>query len=250
MRAGVLAIAACLCAALAHAQTSSQFEVAAITPEPTPRNYVRLQPAGQHFHVEGATGAVLIRYAYDVKDFQLAGGPDWIYDRNVQFKIEATFEGDPRIDRIRGMLRELLASRFQLKVHTDHREGQLFELSVARGGPRAVPSKQDNPARRGCLPYPAECTDVSMADFADYLSSVVLSQVVVDRTGVAGRYDLKVSWSPDNTQFRGNGGTGFFSGAGPSLFTALQEQAGLQLRPSKGPIPTLVVDTISSPTEN
>ena len=65
-----------------------------------------------------------------------------------------------------------------------------------------------------------------MADFADYLSAVVLSDVVVDRTGLAGRYDLKVSWSPDNTQFRGNVGTGFFSGAGPSLFTALQGQAG------------------------
>jgi len=89
-----------------------------------------------------------------------------------------------------------------------------------------------------------------MADFAEYLSSVVLSQDVVDRTGDARRYDLKVSWSPDNTQFRGNGGTGLFSGAGPSLFTALQEQAGLQLRPATGNIPTLVVDSISTPTEN
>lgn len=89
-----------------------------------------------------------------------------------------------------------------------------------------------------------------MADFADYLSAVVLSDVVVDRTGLAGRYDLKVSWSPDNTQFRGNVGTGFFSGAGPSLFTALQGQAGLQLRSTKGNIPTLVVDSISTPTEN
>jgi uncharacterized protein (TIGR03435 family) len=185
-----------------------------------------------------------------VKDFQLAGGPDWIYDRNVQFKIEATFEGEARIERIREMVRGLLASRFQLRLHSDQREGPLFELVVAGGGPKAVPSKQDNPTRRGCLPYPAECTDVSMVDFADYLSSVVLSQVVVDRTGIAGRYDLKVSWSPDNTQFRGNGGAGFFSGAGPSLFTALQEQAGLQLRPATGNIPTLVVDSISTPSEN
>jgi len=148
------------------------------------------------------------------------------------------------------MVRALLIARFQLRVHTDQREGPLFELTVARGGAKLTPSKGDNPTRRGCLPYPADCTDVSMADVADYLSSIVLSQVVVDRTDIAGRYDLKVSWSPDNTQFRGNGGTGFFSGAGPSLFTALQEQAGLQLRPAKGNIPTLVVDSISTPSEN
>jgi uncharacterized protein (TIGR03435 family) len=88
-----------------------------------------------------------------------------------------------------------------------------------------------------------------MADFADYLSAVVLSDVVVDRTGLAGRYDLKVSWSPDNTQFSRQWRNRVLSGAGPSLVTALQEQAGLQLRPAKGNIPTLVVDSISTRSE-
>ena len=58
-----------------------------------------------------------------------------------------------------------------------------------------------------------------MDDFADYLSDIVMGQLVVNKTGLSGRYDLKMSWAPDNTQFRGNGGTGFFRGEGPSLFT-------------------------------
>jgi uncharacterized protein (TIGR03435 family) len=89
-----------------------------------------------------------------------------------------------------------------------------------------------------------------MADFADYLSSVVLSNVVTDMTGLDGRYDLKVAWSPDRSQFRGNGGTGFFSGDGPSLFTALQEQVGLQLTPAKGDVLTIVVESIANPSPN
>jgi uncharacterized protein (TIGR03435 family) len=58
-----------------------------------------------------------------------------------------------------------------------------------------------------------------------------------------------VSW-PDNTQFRGNGGTGFFSGDGPSLFTALREQAGLQLRSVKGQIPVVIVERVNQPSAN
>ena len=72
------------------------------------------------------------------------------------------------------------------------------------------------------MPYPANCTSVSMEAFAEYLSAVVLSRPVRNKTGLTGVYDLAMAWSPDESQFRGNGGRGFFAGdpAGPSIFTA------------------------------
>jgi uncharacterized protein (TIGR03435 family) len=233
-----------------RAQAPNSFEVASVLREDAPRNYVRTQVIGTRFVAEGATAAILIRYAYDLKNFQLAGGPEWLYDRETQFNVRATFSGDPSAERVRAMVRALLADRFALKVHTDRKAGSIFELAVAGGGAKLTVTKGDNPSRRGCSPYPTACTDVSMSDFADYLSDIVLSEVVVNKTGLDGRYDVTVSWSPDSSQFRGNGGRGFFSGDGPSLFTALQEQAGLQLRATKGDVPIVVVETIAAPAAN
>jgi len=233
-----------------RAQAPESFDVASVVQEDTSRNYVRLQVVGHAFVAEGATAAILVRHAYNLKDFQLSGGPSWMYDRDTQFNVRATFEGEATDQRIRVMLRALLAQRFALKVHSAQKAGSIFELSVAGAGAKLTSAKGDNPSRRGCSPYPAACSDVSMADFADYLSAIVLSEVVVDKTGLDGRYDLTVSWSPDNTQFRGNGGRGFFAGDGPSLFTALREQVGLQLRPVKGDVETFIVDSITMPTPN
>jgi uncharacterized protein (TIGR03435 family) len=78
----------------------------------------------------------------------------------------------------------------------------------------------------------------------------VLGNLVIDRTGLGGRYDLVVSWSADNSQFRGRGGTGFFAAEGSSLFTALREQAGLELKATTAAVPTVVVDSIAQPSEN
>ena len=224
---GVMVWLALASAAAAVAQTAAglSFEVASIRAEEAPRNYIRMQVNGSTFVAEGATATILIRYACDLKHFQLTGGPDWIRDRDAQFIVQGRLTGEPRVDRVRAMVQQLLAERFQLQVRRETRPATIYELVVARGGAKIAASAGDNPTRRGCWPYPATCTDVSMDDFADYLSDVVLGATVVNRTGLAGRYDMKVAWSPDNAQFRGVGGAGFFSGDGPSLFTAVREQA-------------------------
>jgi hypothetical protein len=89
----------------APAQITGSFDVASVRIEEQPRNYVRLQPAGQTFVAEGATAATLIRYAYDAQHFQVAGGPDWIYDRDTQFNIRATFTGEATPGRVTAMVR-------------------------------------------------------------------------------------------------------------------------------------------------
>src|SRR5262245_41255879 len=111
-----LIVTMALASAAVMAQTPA-FEVASIHQEASPRNYIRAQVKGDLFIAEGANAGVLIRYAYDLKDFQLSGGPNWLHDRDTQFAIQGRITGEPRIDRVRAMVQQLLAERFQLKVH-------------------------------------------------------------------------------------------------------------------------------------
>ena len=91
-----------------------------------------------------------------------------------------------------------------------------------------------------------------MAGFADYLSLVVFRMPVEDRTSLPGEFDFSMEWTPDASQFNGNGGVGFFAGSpgGPSIFTAIKEQLGLTLEPSMLPVEILVIDYAERPSEN
>ena len=109
---------------------------------------------GDLFIAEGANAGVLIRYAYDLKDFQLAGGPNWIRDRDTQFTIQGRLAGEARLDRVRLMVQQLLAERFQLKTHMERRAGTLYELTVARGGAKLAASLV---SRRHAVPRRGRC---------------------------------------------------------------------------------------------
>jgi uncharacterized protein (TIGR03435 family) len=92
-----------------------------------------------------------------------------------------------------------------------------------------------------------------MARFAETLTQVLsreLGRIVVDKTGLDGKYDLKLNWSPDNEPEAYGSATSNASAPGPSIFTALQEQLGLKLESTKGPVKMLVIDHIEQPSEN
>ena len=76
-------------------------------------------------------------------------------------------------------------------------------------------------------------------------------RLVIDRTGLTGNWDLEVNYTPDASQVPP--GVELPPGIdrnGPSLFTAIEEQLGLQLRPARGPVEVLVIDSIQQPTPN
>ena len=212
--------------------------------------------------------------------FQLEGGPDWIAsDRfDVLAKSEravpstgAFFGGQAQL---RMMLRTLLADRFKLVMHKETKELPICELVVARQdgklGPQLRPAAVDCAARAAAgapppassgPPGPGSCGStmnplgirgggVTLAMLANLLVGPA-QRVVIDRTGLTGNWDLEVNYTPDRSQMPpGVELPSSVDPNGPSLFTALDEQLGLKLRPARGPVEVLVIDSVQQPTPN
>jgi uncharacterized protein (TIGR03435 family) len=115
------------------------FDVASVKPA-DPNGLVvdfRVYPGGR-LHITNLSLDAIIQEAFAVKHYQLSGGPGWL--KTDLFDIEARAEGDPSRERMMAMLQTLLAGRFQLKVHRETREGNVYALVVAKGGPKLTPS--------------------------------------------------------------------------------------------------------------
>ena len=253
--------------ALAAASLFAQktFEVATIKPnaENDHRVMFRILPGGG-FSATGANLRMLITQAYNVKDFQVTGGPGWLAtDRfDVNAKAEATTE---RVspDTFRPMLQSLLAERFLLKFHKETKEMPVYAL-VAGKGPHKMKAAETPaggaPQQRGMMRIgrgQANLQGVNMAGLVQLLSQQ-LGRPVIDKTGIEGAFDVELRWTPEPGQ-----GGGPFGGAppppeaiaqsdssGPSIFTAIQEQLGLKLDSTKGPVEIMIIDSATKPTEN
>jgi uncharacterized protein (TIGR03435 family) len=197
--------------------------------------------------ITNATMQSLITYAFDVRDFQISGGPGWLTaDR---YDITGKPENGAHDAQMKEMLRTLLAERFQLQTHRETKNGSVYALVVAKSGMKLEVTK--NPDHRtshtsaaadGKRTFYAE--GFNMDELAASLANI-LRQTVIDRTGAVGKYDFELSWMPDP----GTSNNAVDS-SGPSIFTALQEQLGLRLESQKGPIPILVIDRVERPSEN
>ena len=156
------------------------------------------------------------------------------------------------------MVQKLLADRFKLTFHHDKKELSVYAIVVGKTGPKLTKSEGDPNGLpslffRGLGVLPAR--NATMADFAGVMQSAVLDRPVVDKTGLAGRFDFTLTWTPDEFQFESLGvkvpPSADNAAALPDLFTAIQQQLGLKLEGRKGPVEVLVVDHIEkAPTEN
>jgi bla regulator protein blaR1 len=239
---------------------AESFDVATIKPnaESDNRVMIGLQPGGR-FTASGINVKHLIGQAYDVRDFQISGGPGWI--SSDRWEINAKAEGLP--DRVppgalRPYLKSLLEDRFKLRTHTETKEMPVYALVIAKNGPKL------NAAQDGSGPGPMIRMGRGQFDGKRMAMSMLVNQLaqqlgrtVIDKTGLTDQYDIVLNWTPEPGQ-----GGGPFGGppppyaiqaadsSGPSIFTALQEQLGLRLESQKGPVPILVIDSIEKPSEN
>jgi uncharacterized protein (TIGR03435 family) len=240
------------------------FEVASIRLAGTDQEGTFIRMQGPHrFYAKNYTLKSLVGAAYNLTPRGISGGPAWIVSEH--FDIVAKTPGDvqPDIGEQMSMLRKLLAERFQLKFHREQKEFSIFALTVAKNGSKLEASTA--PAGRLAylinVVYPDHillpARNASMAEFASTLQRGVLDRPVVDRTGLSGRYDFDLEWTPDETQFGGrlsmteNPATGNAADSPKQdIFAALREQLGLRLEAIKGPIDTLVIDKVERPSDN
>ncbi len=143
------------------------------------------------------------------------------------------------------MLRALLADRFKLKVHQETKILPLYQLVIAKGGPKLKESHASKTTTNGIGRLTAQ--RMTMASLTRILT-VVTDRLVVDKTGLTAEYDFDLRWTPDDLQE--SAGEIPEAVSGPSIFTALKEQLGLKLQPAKGPVDILVIDHIERPSEN
>jgi uncharacterized protein (TIGR03435 family) len=148
------------------------------------------------------------------------------------------------------MVRMLLADRFKLVTHTETRELPIYALVAAKGGAKLGELKSSGSTVNHGHGHIEVLGDNSLALLAEELSKEV-GRPVVDRTGVAGRYDLTLKWTPDErVSSVPIGSDAAALDSGPSLLTALREQVGLKLDAQKGPVAVLVIDHVERPSEN
>jgi len=287
--AGTLALAVPLAIGLLHAptlraQTSSaaepplKFEVASIKPsDPSERGTIIQFAPGGRLVVKNAPLKSLVTLAYDVQDFQISGGPTWVstarYD--VTAKADAvTAEDDPHKiktdeqrekfqQRQRMRIQALLADRFQLKIGRATKELPIYALKLAKNGPKLQESKEEdgNQFQGVRMSRPGDVTAGKVGmQFLTRILAHSVGRPVIDQTGLTGKYDFKLEWTPDQNQPGGFGGPGPGpDGAlrpppvdpnGPSIFTAIEEQLGLKLESQKGPVEMLTIDAVEKPSEN
>lgn len=233
----------------------------------------------------GLTGTVsfkqMLQRAYAVQPFQIAGGPEWI--NSERYTIDAKAAGNASHDQVSLMLQSLLEERLQLKIHRETRELPVFNLVIAKGGPKLPSPKEggctnsDDPppeltggrmAPPGSGPTPpTRCGGldvmlqiggarmsggkVPMPEFVRMLSMLV-DRTVVDRTGLTGPFDVRLDFLPDDsTPHLPPPPPGASSdGASPPILSALPEQLGLRLEASKGPVDVIVIDCVERPSAN
>jgi uncharacterized protein (TIGR03435 family) len=234
------------------------FEVATIKPvdhDPKAGRYITMQGANR-FVVKDYTLKLLIAAAYDLNSREISGGPGWV--ESDYYDIVAVTPGEvrPTRDEQMKMLRGLLAERFKLTFHREQKEFSIYELEVAKSGPKLKPSAAaaDDPAQLISTVYPQRMVlpgrNATLGELASLMQRAMLDRPVVDKTGLSGRYDFDLEWAPDETQFGGEVPAASADAPNPPLFAAIQQQLGLKLESTRGPVETLVVDKAERPSAN
>jgi uncharacterized protein (TIGR03435 family) len=238
-----------------HAQSQSQkpasFEVASIRPVAGGESFgeggsrSQIETAADGLTMRNIDLSEMIQWAYGLQHYQLTGPPSLVGPR---YDLRAKSANHVNDSTLRLMLQDLLATRFKLQLHREQKKTSVYELVVAKGGPRlprdksaTLPSsyaKESFPrVDEGGFVFP----NVSLGEFAQQLTEIRgIDLPVIDRTGIPGVYDITLK----------SAASALLDPNGPSLLTLIQEQLGLKLLSAKEPIEVVVVDRFEPPSAN
>jgi uncharacterized protein (TIGR03435 family) len=249
-------------AALADAQVSSpEFEVASVKPAGPLVPLGRLPPGqwrARSRNLVQLIGAAYPQYAFDSL---VGGGPAWT--RSDRFDIDARMDPTTTPAQLAQMISKLLADRFALRTHTERRPINVYVLTMSRAdGQLGTQLKRSDPscveARTARQPLRPQCQVTAtsgieyraaqISDFVRLLAGMGIDRPVYDRTGLTGYFDLQLQF--DHAPFTGAFASPLSSLEGVSIFTALQEQAGLKLEATREVVDVLVIDSAEMPMPN
>jgi uncharacterized protein (TIGR03435 family) len=261
--------------AQAPAAATPAFEVATIRPSDPNKPGASLMMSDDKFWTQSQTLKSILKFAYNLNfgaEQQISGGPAWV--GSAKFDITAKEDAETaaalnklpreeRVEKFRMMVQAMLAERFKLKVHHESKELPVYAMTVAKGGSKMTPAAPDVVAADGTTPRRGSGIQRTgagqmkgMNTTPELLANVLGSQpeiggrMVLDKTGLTGKYDFMLKWTPDAGMSGGGDAGASPDAAGPSLFTALQEQLGLRLDATKGMVDTIVIDSVEMPSEN
>ncbi len=233
------------------------FEVATIKPNDSGMGMMLgLGFKGRNFTTRNTSVGDLIGFAYGKNAKQIVGVPKEMEHERYDINGVPDVEGVPNVRQQQTMVKKLLAERFKLVFHDDKREMAAFVMTVAKDGPKLVPTKLDglNPVT-GVRPsddgWVLTSQNATMPLLAGVLQLLVLDRPVVDKTGLTERYDVAIDFTPDNSQFNGHPPPARTT-QNPSLglFDAMQQQLGLKLSAEKAMVDVVVIDSVGKPSEN
>jgi len=251
-----LAITGSMLLAAQQSAPKPAFEVATVKPNLSKSGdaSMRVDPGGR-FRSVNAPVFLLIAAAYGgvqgpLRPSQIAGAPGWLeserYDINAKTADSMALPIDATVVTVRPLLQSLLEDRFKLRVHLETRQLPVYALVRVKPdgplGPAFGPSSID------CAKEPAKCVfrggpgrvkGTVTNEALMQLMALATGSVVIDRTGLAGPFDIELEWSPDQT-----------ATDRPSIFAAVQEQLGLKLESTRGPVDVVVIDHVEKPTED
>ena len=237
-----------------------RFEVASIkrwSPPTTPVTGIRAPaaPVGSGIFNRSTSVARLIAEAYEVQDFQLSGGEDWV--RTERYDVAARAGREVSQAELREMVKALLADRFRLRVRTETREMPILELRVERSDGRVGRNLHDcsdpndkegisTPEKPFRAPMNGGVATADCADGVRILAAIAtrhLQTIVVDKTGLTGQWRFDFYYSSEDLSGRTNPDL-------PSFEGAIREQLGLRLDRTRGSAPVIVIESVERPTPN
>jgi uncharacterized protein (TIGR03435 family) len=246
---------------LMPADANPVFEVATIKPSrpDAPGSSILVGRGGSNlFTTTNTTLNDLIIFAYGLHSRQVTGGPSWAESEKYDLSAKPDLPGLPNVTQLKTMVQKLLAERFQLTFHREKKELSVYAITVAKNGPKLDKSQANAgslPGFGGRGPGGVAVRNSTMEELAGFLQSRVVERPVVDQTGLAGRYDFTLRWTPDAAQLAALGPNAPpppppSADAPPDLFAAFQQQLGLKLEATKAPVDVLVIDKAMKPSEN
>jgi uncharacterized protein (TIGR03435 family) len=264
-------------AVVAAGQTTASFEVTSVKPSADGETRTFGPRPGGRFLAKHVTLRTLIALAYNVREDRISGGPDWINTApwNVEGKAREgsvspgawpDFWPDPAHpdDILTPMVASLLEERFQLKARRQMQEAPVYELRVEKKGAKLKSTANQEFVGRGA-PRGTMLLNIRLGYFAGNGLPVArlalalsepgaLGRPVIDKTGLTGSYDFVLEWAPAPELSPAPPSvptlTPDAAASRPSIFGALEEQLGLKVESTKGPVPAVVIEHVAKPSEN